>query len=545
MGLILKNFAYSTLQHIVPLIFSILLFCGGAMLLVSAALPIVPENLKWISQFEPLTFIELSHIVSVLSGLFLLFLARGVRLRLDAAYYACIAALIAAIIALTLKGLEWKQAMMLGAMLLLFIPTRKYFNRKASLFTMQFPPEWIALIALVLALATWLGFETYKHVEYAHDLWWRFSYREDAPRFLRMVLVTGAFIFAYALYNIFKVARPALSPALSAADRARLYTIAHASNDCTSFLSLMGDKAVLWSDSGKAFIMYAMTPRYWVAMGDPVGDAAEFPALLWKFRENADLHNALAVYYQVSDRHLPLYLDRGLILLKMGEEARIFLPTFHTDGGKRENQRKLRNRMHRDGYSLHIIEGAELDAALPALRVISDSWLATKKVKEKGFSLGFFDESYIRSTRVAVVKKDGRIYAFANIWDLQNHEQISLDLMRYDPEDSPPGMMEYLFLDTIFWAKDQGYQWFGLGMSPLSGMEEHALAPLWHKIGRTIYKHGEDLYNFEGLRAYKSKFDPVWRPRYMAVPPTPRIPMVLLAVARIISGGFRGMFKKR
>ena len=47
---------------------------------------------------------------------------------------------------------------------------------------------------------------------------------------------------------------------------------------------------------------------------------------------------------------------------------------------------------------------------------MSDDWLAEKASAEKGFSLGFFDEAYVRRFPVAVIERDGRIQAFANIW---------------------------------------------------------------------------------------------------------------------------------
>ena len=60
-----------------------------------------------------------------------------------------------------------------------------------------------------------------------------------------------------------------------------------------------------------------------------------------------------------------------------------------------------------------------------------------KNTREKGFSLGFFDENYVRSTDVAVIKDEtGQIRAFANLWQTAGREELSIDLMRYDP-DSP------------------------------------------------------------------------------------------------------------
>ncbi len=543
MGLDRKSIAATTLRHSVPFIFSVMLLLSGSMLLVSGALPTIPENVNWIRHLIPLTLMEISHVIASLAGVFLLFLARAVRLRLDAAYYSCLVVLGIGIVTSLIKGFEWHQASILFLMFLMFLPTRKYFDRKASLLTMSFTPQWIALISIIIVVSTWLGFAAYHHVSYSHELWWKFSYRDDAPRFLRAALISALVVFAYVLNNIFKVQRPKPSEKMTPEELQRVREVASGSQDVTGYLGLLGDKNLLWSAKGNAFIMYTMTPRYWIAMSDPVGDPAEYADLVWQFREKAYHHAAHAVFYQVSDKHLPLYLDRGLILLKMGEEARIFLTDFSLEGSKRENQRKTRNRFSKNGYVFRLLEQEELAARLPELRRISDQWLATKNAREKAFSLGFFDESYIGNTLVGIIEKDGRIYAFANYWSLENHSDISIDLMRYDPE-SPTNMMEYLFVESILWAQKNGYQWFSLGMAPLSGMEQHALAPLWHKIGNIIYKHGEDFYNFEGLHAYKSKFNPVWRPRYLAVPPGPRIPLVLLSISKIIAGGLTSIFRK-
>ncbi len=45
---------------------------------------------------------------------------------------------------------------------------------------------------------------------------------------------------------------------------------------------------------------------------------------------------------------------------------------------------------------------------LPELRKISDDWLRKKNTREKGFSLGYFDEQYLLNFPVAVVKLQGK-----------------------------------------------------------------------------------------------------------------------------------------
>ena len=93
-------------------------------------------------------------------------------------------------------------------------------------------------------------------------------------------------------------------------------------------------------------------------------------------------------------------------------------------------------------------------------------------------------------------------------------------------------------------TRAQGYSWFSLGMAPLSGFEDRTLAPAWSRFGAFLFRHGENFYNFQGLRAYKEKFDPVWEPRYLVSPGGIALPRVLLDVATLIAGGLRGVVGK-
>ena len=104
--------------------------------------------------------------------------------------------------------------------------------------------------------------------------------------------------------------------------------------------------------------------------------------------------------------------------------------------------------------------------------------------------------------------------------------------------------MEALFVHLMLWGKQQGYQWFSLGMAPLSGFEQSPVAPLWNRVGVFLYEHGESLYNFQGLRAYKEKFNPVWEPRYLACPGGLRLPRILADVSALVAGGYRRIFLK-
>ena len=178
------------------------------------------------------------------------------------------------------------------------------------------------------------------------------------------------------------------------------------------------------------------------------------------------------------------------------------------------------------------------------MKRISDAWLEAKNTREKGFSLGFFDPAYIRQYPVAVIRREKKIVAFANLWQGADRYELSMDLMRY-ASDAPESVMDYLFIRLMMWGKEQGFRWFSLGMAPLSGLESRpGLAPLWSRIGAFVYRHGEHFYNFQGLRNYKDKFDPEWEPRYLAIPGGLKLPVVFTNIASLISGGMTGVIAK-
>ena len=524
---------------IAPQVLAFSIFIGGAVLLFSGATPNLQGRVHWLRRLVPLPIVEISHFFGSIAGAALLVLARGLQRRLDAAYHLTVVVLGAGIVLQLFKGGDWEEAVILGLMLFTLVASRRHFVRKASLLNDGFSPGWIAAILLVLISSAWLGFFSYQHVEYSHDLWWRFSFRADAPRFLRAsVGVLGALL----LFAIQRLLRPAApepqTPSLEQIERAA--EVARTDDHSQSNLAMLGDKPLLFSDDGRAFIMYGVEGRSWIAMGDPVGDDDQKQELIWKFRELCDVHAGWPVFYEVGRRSVHLYLDLGLTLLKIGEEARVSLEDFSLGGGDRKWLRKMQRHVESEDCSFEIVPA---DPVLSQLRDISDAWLSEKKTREKGFSLGFFAENYVRRFPIALVRKREQIVAFANVWTTGTRQELSVDIMRQTPE-APAGVMDYMFLQLMLWGQREGYRWFNLGMAPLSGLENRSLGSVWSRVGSLAYRFGEDYYNFQGLRQYKEKFDPSWEPIYLASPGGLALPRILTNLAALISGGLRGVIAK-
>lgn len=512
---------------------------AGAVLLFSGATPTLPERLAVLRRVVPLPLVELSHFGASIVGVTLLVLARALQRRLDAAWVLTLALLGAGAALSLVKGLDWEEALLLGLLLAALIPFRSQFYRRSSLLAERPSLGWALAGLSVLGLSIWLGYFSYRHVEFRQVSWWQFAFRADAPRFLRATAGACGVAVAFLAARLLRTARAEVRLP-TAQELAAVRAVVRRSPEAAAHLALVGDKAVLLDEEKTAFLAYGVERRTWVAMGDPIGPERAATQLAWRFREIVDRHHGIPCFYEVGPDHLPRYLDLGLALLKLGEEALVPLPSFSLEGPERRGLRAGHRRAERAGLRLELVLPEAIPPLLPELRAISDAWLAGRRTREKGFSLGFFEPRYLCEGPIALVRTGSEVVAFANLWTSDARGELSLDLMRHR-DGAPAETMEFLFTALMLWGREQGYASFNLGMAPFSGFPGHSLAPLWSRAGAFLFQHGEHFYNFQGLRQFKEKFRPGWRPRYLAAPGGLALPAVLTAVAALVSRGLKGL----
>lgn len=541
LGLLPRQLGRSVAE-LVPGVFAVLCFASGMVLLFSGATPALAGRLEGLRLLVPLPVVELSHFLASLAGVALLLLAQGLLRRLDGAYVSTLAVLATGVVASLLKGWDYEEALLLLGLFAALLPCRNRFYRKASLLNEHLSPAWMMAVGLVLVASIGLGFFAHRHTNYSGELWWRFAFRGDAPRFLRASVGAMALAAGFGLTRLLRPVRH--DPGVPEPDQLeRAAAVVRTSRTASACLALTGDKALLFSDTGRSFIMYAVEGRSWIAMGDPVGDETELGELAWRFRELCDRHGGRPVFHEVRAERLPMYLDLGLTLLKLGEEARVALTTFSLEGSHRQSLRRALRECEKAGCTMAIVAPGSAAALLPEIRLVSDDWLESKRTREKGFSLGFFDEAYLQRFPLAVVRQEERIVAFANIWQSAGRAEMTVDLMRFGSA-APRSVMTYLFVKLFLWGSAEGYEWFNLGMAPLAGLRRRPLAPTWARVGGFVFRHAEHFYNFQGLRQYKDRFDPVWEPRYLATPGGLSLPVVLTNLASLIARGLRGVVSK-
>ena len=506
-------------------------FMVGAVLVWSSAVPEPPGVVSRLAAYLPHMLYSVSHLVTSMVGAALMFIGWGLYRRLDAAWFATLALGVTGFLLALFLGPDWVQASICAALALMLAPLRSAFFRQTSLVSEPFSPQWLAAAASVFAITVSTGLWMFRKVAYAHDLWWQFAPSGDAPRFLRAALGAGVVVVILAGRWLLAPARLVVPTELP--ETVFAAALAQAS-DSQAHLARTGDKAFLVAPEQDAFVMFRQSRHTLVVMGDPVGPPDRWAGLVWQARALADRQRARLAFYECSPAMLELAVDLGLGVIKLGEAASVPLAGFTTEGAARARFRQALNRGRREGLCFRVAGPCEVPSLLPDLRRISDEWLASKQQREKQFSLGHFDPDYLGGAPLAVVERDGKAVAFANLWLLPSREELSFDLMRYGA-DAPAGTMDFMFVALMHWGQSQGYRRFSLGVAPMSGIDARRLAPLWARVANGIFRHGERFYGFGGLRRYKEKFAPEWTPRYLAAPRGVATALALFDILMLVS----------
>ena len=522
------NTGWQVVRPWVPRLVATTVFAAGALLIIDGTLPVSRHTV-----LPALPLVETSHLIGSLGGVVLLLIGQGLQRRNRSAWWVALLLCVALPLPTWLRGGHISVAVLLVLAAVALWAARNEFYREGALLDEAWSWPWLRNVALVLVAALWLLFFVYSHVEYQNELWWQFATSANAPRALRAMLVVCVVVIVFALARLLQASHTPL-PLPDGAALAMLQPVLEGAADTQACLVMTGDKALLCDAEHRGFVMLQRYGGSLIAMGDPVGPPEVVHTLIWRFREEADRLGLRPVFYQVGEQFWATYLDMGLSLVKLGEEAMVSLEGFTLEGRPRAELRQAHNRGKRAGLDFHVVPAADVAPLLPQLRVISDQWLDEKAGEEKGFSLGSFDDSYLQRFPLAVVQAEGRLVAFANLWQAPAGKELSIDLMRYLP-DAPKGTMDYLFVELFLWGAANGYTRFSLGMAPLTGLPQHRLAGRWSRFANVVMRHGERFYGFEGLRRFKAKFDPQWRPRFLAAPGGIQLPAALLDVTRLIS----------
>lgn len=521
--------------------------------IVNVVSGIQPSLMSRVARIEllPLVVRHGARAAAVLAGFALLILAQSLWRRKRVAWYLTMGVLGVSVITHLVKGGDYEEALLAGAAMVLLWAARSHFQARSD------PPSVRrGLLAVAEALVFTLAYgsaglylldrhfkEHFGLLAALRQTLIMFAVYGDpglvpVTRFGRYfaasIYVVGAVTTAYAVVMLL---RPVLVrvPA-PPSDRLRARRIVEEfGRSSLARLTLLPDKMYYFSPGGSV-VAYTVKGRVALALGDPIGPDADAAASIRAFLDYAARNDWTPAFYQTLPDLLVHYRAAGMHALHIGDEGIVPLRTFSLEGKEGKALRGAVNRLTRAGHQAVLHEPPLSAGLLEELRRVSDDWLAMMRGAEKGFSLGWFDDDYIRDCPVmAVHAPGGGVTAFANIIPEYQANETTIDLMRRRA-DALPGTMDFLFVHLLQWAASRGYAGFNLGLSPLAGVGLRAGAPAVERALHYVYEHLNQFYNFKGLHAFKEKFRPAWSPRYLVYTDAASLPAVALAIVRADAG---------
>jgi phosphatidylglycerol lysyltransferase len=524
----------------------------GVANLLSAVTPSLPERVEWIEQIFPFEVRAGAHLFAALSGFFLLLLAANLLRRKRFAWLLTISLLIVSIISNLLKGWDYEESLLSTVLLGQLLFMQKVFTARSDR-----PSIIHGIQALVVALLFTLAYGTlgffWLDRHYSVDFRLSQALRQTLTMFFTIdnaevqansrfgrffidsIYVIGAVTIFYALWMLLRPVLLHNEATSNERQRARKIIEQYGCSSLARF-ALLDDKSYYFSSSGRSVIAYVPKGRSAIALGDPIGPMEERREAIATFEVFCDRNDWQPAFYQTLPADLELYQSLGFKTLKIGEEAIVELKTFTLAGKAGKHLRTTVNKFNKLGYSVRFYAPPIADELLQELRAISNEWLEQMTGSEKKFSLGWFDEQYLKSCEIAVVHdSQGNPLAFANIIPEYRLNEITIDLMRHLAK-AEAGTMDFLFISLFEHSKALNYDSFNLGLVALSGVGEISSDSRLEHGMHYLYEHLNQFYNFQGLRAYKNKFNPHWESRYLVYPRLATLPEVVVGLVRADSG---------
>jgi phosphatidylglycerol lysyltransferase len=530
----------------------------GAVNLLSAIYPSLPDRRDWLDTFLPFALGAESRLFALFSGFLLLTLATTLRRRKQWAWRLTVMLLILSIVTHLVKGLDYEECLLATVLLIQLWRLRSRFTARSDRASITQGIRVLAIsLGFTLAYGT-IGFyildDRFMVNGQPTNFGWIAAlsqtllifFTEDnaglapigryATYFINSLYTIGVSTLAYSLLMLLRPVLLKHNPASQMERQAARLIIDQAGISSLARLALLHDKAYFFSPSGQTVFAYVPKGRAALVLGDPIGPVSDQAAAIEAFQHFCWRNDWFPVFYETLPQTLPLYGAAGFQAVQIGEEAIVDLRQFTLKGKANQNLRTAVNRLTKTGHRFVLFEPPIADDLLHQLKPVSDEWLEAKPGSEKRFSVAWFDREHLRDCPIGVVYNiHGQATAFVNLLTGYGQSEMTIDLMRHRSVVEN-GTMEFLFTSLIQYAQAQGYDRLSLSLSPLAGV---GLAPESRPIEKGLnyfFNHLNQFYDFKGLHQFKAKFQPGWAPRYLIYPHPARLPEIAVALVRADSG---------
>ena len=512
-------------------------------MILSALIPERLANVYFISRFNPIQEQLIWQFPSILFGTLFIFMARLIRRRVKGAFIVSLITFVLALIYVNLNGISWAMSFLILLSLVLMLIIRKRLYHRYFVYSWEDKTKdflFLAFTILVLLVLGGSGFWSHLLPPKNRDVLGHFVH-------IWFDILLASVIIATIVWGVLRILAPRRPFGQSMDDERFTALLEKYGGASESALAYLHDKRLFWyrvDGQDQVVFQFAQTSNKCVVMGNPIGNENYYRAAWESFLKTLSDWNLQALFYEADESITLMLHDYGFDFMKFGENAMVDLTSFSVDGKHGKKFRKPTNRVEKAGFQFKLLDPPFSETQMQEMKAVSDIWLNGRK--EKGFSLGFFDVAYLQQAPIAIVEsEEGDIVAFANIMPTKNKRVATIDLMRYDFEKAPEGIMDYLFVKLFQYFQAEGKQYFDMGMAPLANVGTEEDSFLEEKVANLVYVFAQRFYSFSGLQRYKEKFSPIWSPKYIVYPKRTWLLFDMIAILRIDNRKIEDRLKKR
>lgn len=515
------------------------------------SLPLVDWSFGWGNLLErpgrAATFV-----ISVVLGIALIAVARQIARGKRRAWWVAIGLFGAATVIHVLKGPDPIAAFANLAMLFAFVWYRQDFRAKGDpgslVDALAFVPVYVGVVLAfgVVSLLTQasnvsprLGAGGVLETTFGGliGLDGRYEYRRRlfGEFFADALLALGIAGLAILLWLVFRPLVQRTPPDDEARSRAR-EIVRRWGSDTLAYFALRRDKSYFFSADGESLIAYAYVRGYAMVAADPIGPPAARARVLDEFLLHCREQGWGVAFLAVREADAPIYRERGMHAIYLGDEAILRCDTFTLEGGAMKPVREAVRRVARD-HTFQLVRESEASPELVAqLNAISDEW--RRGSEERGFTMELGEDvEGVDPDFVIALARDasGAPAGFLRFVPAYGASDpgYSLDLMRRRL-GSANGLTEFLIANAALALGASGVRRLSLNFAAWGRLLDSAEDAGW--LGRFEQKVARGLnpyFQIQSLRDFNAKFGPQWLPRSIVVDDLSELPKVALLYASV------------
>ncbi len=301
-----------------------------------------------------------------------------------------------------------------------------------------------------------------------------------------------------------------------------------------SYMTTWRGNQYWFTPDGETVIAYRVVATIALTVGDPIGPAPA--AAVRGFAEFCHENGWTPCLYSITEETREAVGPLGWSAVQVAEDTVVELGTLSFTGKKWQDVRTALNKAAKAGITAEWCAYADAPHAITdQVRAISAEWVADKGLPEMGFTLGGLGELTGDGVRcLLAIDADRTVHGVTSWLPVYDDGEIvgyTLDFMRRRAGGFR-GSMEFLIASAALELKAGGIRFLSLSGAPLArldrGERPRALQRVLDMTGQVL----EPVYGFRSLFAFKAKFQPSYRPLYMAYPDPAALPRIANAVGR-------------